>query len=99
MQPTFIPRRLAAEVEFFAERAQAAADAAADIAWDREQRIERAVTFDDVLEELSVGASNMDKYTFIRALARSTRADAAELFSIVYAAKQRVIARRLAEER
>ena len=49
----FVYSRIAAEVEYFTEREQAERDAAADAAYDREQEIERAVTFDDLLEELA----------------------------------------------
>lgn len=51
--PILTPTRLAAEVEYFADRDQAARDEAADAAYERRERAADQVTFDDVLEQIA----------------------------------------------
>lgn len=97
MSIEFIPSRTEDALAFLVEREQAEADARADAEWERAERIERAVTFDDVLEEMATSCTDTDKLNFTVSLARATHADADAIFMIVDAAKQRVIARRLAE--
>lgn len=51
---TLTPSRIAAEVEYFAEREQAARDEAADAEYERRERAFACVTFDDVLEQIAM---------------------------------------------
>lgn len=52
-QPTLIPLRLSAEVDYFVDLTQQARDEAADRAAERRERAAARVTFDDVLEQLA----------------------------------------------
>lgn len=94
MQTT--PSRLSAEVEYFTERAQAEIDERETEHWDRLQRVESAVTFGDLLEELD-GLEIADRIEFMECLACADRQAAAQLFVTLNAAKERIIKRRLAQ--
>ena len=92
------PSRIAAEVEFFTEREQAARDAAADAEYEREQAIERAVTFDDLLEELQDSAVWIGA-AFMIQLVRGNPNDRHSIYCMLTEAKQRIIKRRMAQEK
>lgn len=94
MQPT--PSRLSAEVEYFTERAQAEMDELETRAWERRERAEASVTFDDLLEELA-GIQRYDQDEFMECLACADRQAAAQIFVTLNAAKERIIKRRLAQ--
>ena len=94
MQP--IPSRLSAEVEYFTERAQAEIDERETEHWDRLQRVESEVTFDDLLEELA-GIDQAEQIEFMECLACADRQAAAQLFVTLNAAKERIIKRRLVQ--
>lgn len=96
MQTTFIPSRTDDAVVFLIERAQAALDAAADVEYDRRERAEAAVTFDDLLEELA-GIDCNEQIEFMECLACAGRQAVAQLFVTLNAAKERIIKRRLAQ--
>ena len=83
-------------IAFLSERDQIALDEAADAQWEREQRIERAVTFDDLIEELA--ALDADKRAeFMECLARGDRHDAHWLHHLISEAKDAIVKRRLAQ--
>jgi len=94
----FVYSRIAAEVEYFTEREQAERDAAADAAYDREQEIERAVTFDDLLEELAQTPMLYCGDVFMAQLARGDWTDLHMIHCTLTEAKQRIIKRRMAQE-
>ena len=92
MQPTLIPSRIAAEVEYFTERAQAMADQRADAEYERRERIERFVSFDDLLEELTALDGDR-KRVFMDSLAAE---ESDFVVAVLHNAKERIIKRRLA---
>lgn len=95
---TITPNRIPAEVEYFADRAQAAADNAADREYERRERVERTVTFDDLAEECVTGLTSGEKQRFMKALAGATHDDLVVMFLIAHGAKERIIARRVIGE-
>lgn len=94
MQST--PSRLSAEVEYFTERAQAEIDERETRAWERRERIEASVTFDDLLEELA-GIDCSAKIMFMGWLARGNRTDLHWLHVELSEAKERITKRRMAQ--
>lgn len=88
--------RLAAEVDYSVERSQAEIDELELQKWERRERIESAVTFDDLLEEVA-GIGQTEQVEFMECLACADRQAAAQLFVTLNAAKERIIKRRLAQ--
>lgn len=80
-------------VAFLTEREQATRDEAADAQWEREQRASRATGTDDFFEELT--DAEKEKLNLYVDMATHEAADAALM--LLGRAKQRVIARRVAE--
>jgi hypothetical protein len=70
-------------------------DNAALIAYDRREAIERAVTFDELLEEC-VEMTGPQKEAFMEALARGRNADLHTLYCLLDQAKENIVKRRLA---
>jgi hypothetical protein len=83
-------------ISFLTERAQAAADAQADAEYERRERIERFVTFDDLLEEL-VALEGEKKREFMTWVASADRASCSCILVELSHAKERIITRRLAQ--
>lgn len=81
-------------VTFLTEREQAVRDTQDEAHWERAERIERSVSFDDVLEAMTEMSDDAKKQ-FMQCLARMTRLDATEMALFVANAKAHVIARRL----
>jgi hypothetical protein len=72
-----------------------AIDRATLSAFDRRERIEREVSFDDLLEEC-VEMTGPQREAFMEALARGSNADVHTLFCLLDQIKDRIIKRRLA---
>jgi hypothetical protein len=72
-----------------------AQDNAALIAYDRRERIEREVSFDDLLEEC-VEMTGPQREAFMEALARGSNADVHTLFCLLDQVKEQIVKRRLA---
>ena len=94
---TLIPSRTDDAVAFLTERAQIEADECADGEYERYLRAERAVTFDDLLEELATTVSQEDGVEFMECLTDPHRSALAQIFVMLDKAKDRIIARRLAQ--
>lgn len=77
------------------ERELEAIDRATLIAYDRRERIEREVSFDDLLEEC-VEMTGPQKEAFMQALARGSNADVHTLFCLLDQVKEIIVKRRLA---
>jgi uncharacterized protein CbrC (UPF0167 family) len=77
------------------ERELEAIDRATLIAYDRRERIEREVSFDDLLEEC-VEMTGPQKEAFMEALARGSNADVHTLFCLLDQVKENIVKRRLA---
>jgi hypothetical protein len=95
---TALPSRTDDAVAFLTERAQAEADERAEAAWERQERIERSITFDDLLEAMTE-LSDAEKQEYMLCLARATRLDASQMFYYNELAKAKVIARKIQEDR
>jgi hypothetical protein len=93
---SFRPAETDDAVAFVNERAQAMADEAAEAEYERRERIERFVTFDDLLEEL-VSTEAGKQRDFMIALASGDRASCTHIYLELHAAKERIIERRLAQ--
>jgi hypothetical protein len=74
---------------------QEAQDNAALIAYDRREAIERAVTFDELLEEC-VEMTGPQKEAFMGALARGGNADLHLMYCLLDQMKEQIVKRRLA---
>lgn len=96
MSIALIPSRTDDAVAFLAERAQAQADAAADAEYDRRERIEKSVTFADLLEQL-VELSEKDGAEFMACLAHGNKHDRYWLHCVLEQAKEEIVTRRLAQ--
>jgi hypothetical protein len=72
-----------------------AIDRATLSAYDRRERIEREVSFDDLLEEC-VEMTGPQKEAFMQALARGSNADVHTLFCLLDQVKEAIVKRRLA---
>jgi hypothetical protein len=72
-----------------------AIDRATLSAYDSRERIEREVSFDDLLEEC-VEMTGPQREAFMEALARGSNADVHTLFCLLDQIKDRIIKRRLA---
>jgi hypothetical protein len=83
-------------VEHYTALAQQAADQAADRAYERRCNAEDAVTFDELLEELTT-LSDDAKAEFMRCVASGDHASCSCLFVELSRAKDRVVNRLLAE--
>lgn len=92
----YLPSRTDDAVAFVTERIQARRDALADAQDERRDRIERSVTLSDLLEELEALESKREGL-FMFCLARGNRDDRHWLYCELEAAKERIIARRLAQ--
>lgn len=77
------------------ERELEALDRSALIAYDRRERIEREVSFDDLIEEC-VEMTVPQKEAFMQALARGSNADVHTLFCLLDQVKEAIVKRRLA---
>jgi uncharacterized protein CbrC (UPF0167 family) len=77
------------------ERELEAIDRATLSAYDRRERIEREVSFDDLLEEC-VEMTGPQKEAFMDALARGSNADVHTLFCLLDQVKEIIVKRRLA---
>jgi uncharacterized protein CbrC (UPF0167 family) len=77
------------------ERELEAIDRATLIAYDRRERIEREVSFDDLIEEC-VEMTGPQKEAFMQALARGSNADVHTLFCLLDQVKENIVKRRLA---
>jgi hypothetical protein len=93
---TILPSRTDDAVAFLTERAQAAADALADAQWEREQIVERHVTFADLLEELT-DLGELSRAIFMLSVARGNRDDLHLIHCALSEAKQRIVKRRMAQ--
>lgn len=86
----------------FTDRLQAKADDAAELNYQRGAREEDGLmsdpkrAFSEVLEELA-GISDADKAEFMQCIADADRGAVSTIFMMIERAKERVIARRLAE--
>jgi hypothetical protein len=72
-----------------------ALDRSALIAYDRRERIEREVSFDDLLEEC-VEMTGPQKEAFMQALARGSNADVHTIYCLLDQVKEVIVKRRLA---
>jgi uncharacterized protein CbrC (UPF0167 family) len=72
-----------------------ALDRSALIAYDRRERIEREVSFDDLLEEC-VEMTGPQKEAFMDALARGSNADVHTIYCLLDQVKEAIVKRRLA---
>jgi hypothetical protein len=72
-----------------------ALDRSALIAYDRRERIEREVSFDDLLEEC-VEMTGPQKEAFMEALARGSNADVHTIYCLLDQVKEQIVRRRLA---
>jgi|GraSoiStandDraft_51_1057287.scaffolds.fasta_scaffold378449_2 hypothetical protein len=81
--------------EWLFDRDLEARDNAALIAYDRREAIERAVTFDELLEEC-VEMTGPQKEAFMEALARGRNADLHTLYCLLDQVKEIIVKRRLA---
>lgn len=90
---TLTPSRIAAEVEYFAERAQAMADARADAEYERRCNAEQDVTFDELMEEAVSAISDDDKAEFMRCVASGDRASCSLIYLELWHARERVVNR------
>jgi hypothetical protein len=72
-----------------------ALDRSALIAYDRRERIEREVSFDDLLEEC-VEMTGPQKEAFMDALARGSNADVHTIYCLLDQVKEQIVKRRLA---
>jgi hypothetical protein len=72
-----------------------AIDRATLSAYDRRERIEREVSFDDLLEEC-VEMTGPQREAFMEALARGSNADVHTLFCLLDQVKEIIVKRRLA---
>jgi hypothetical protein len=97
MSTTLIPSRTDDAVTFLTERAQASIDEAADAEYERREALERAVTFSDLLEELTTTVSAEDGAEFMECMADPHRHNLAQMYMTLDKAKERVIERRLAQ--
>lgn len=87
--------RIAGEVEYFAERSQAESDERALAHWEKEQRIEREVTFSDLLEELcELDESKRDDFMALIACGSNTALH--WIHVMLSDAKERIVKRRMA---
>jgi uncharacterized protein CbrC (UPF0167 family) len=77
------------------ERELDALDRSALIAYDRRERIEREVSFDDLLEEC-VEMTGPQKEAFMEALARGSNADVHTIYCLLDQVKEQIVRRRLA---
>lgn len=77
------------------DRDQEAQDRAALIAYDRRERIEREVSFDDLLEECAE-MTGPQKEAFMQALARGCNGDVHLLYCLLEQVKENIVKRRLA---
>jgi hypothetical protein len=93
---SFRPAETDDAVAFVNERAQAMADEAAEAEYERRERIERFVTFDDLLEEL-VALEGDKKREFMTWVASADRASCSCILVELSHAKERIITRRLAQ--
>jgi hypothetical protein len=65
------------------------------IAYDRRERIEREVSFDDLIEEC-VEMTGPQKEAFMQALARGSNADVHTIYCLLDQVKEQIVKRRLA---
>jgi hypothetical protein len=77
------------------ERELEAIDRATLSAYDRRERIEREVSFDDLLEEC-VEMTGPQKEAFMQALARGSNADVHTIYCLLDQVKEQIVKRRLA---
>jgi uncharacterized protein CbrC (UPF0167 family) len=77
------------------ERDLEAQDRAALIAYDRRERIEREVSFDDLLEEC-VEMTGPQREAFMNALARGGNGDVHTIYCLLDQVKEAIVKRRLA---
>jgi uncharacterized protein CbrC (UPF0167 family) len=71
-------------------------DNAALIAYDRREAIERAVTFDELLEECATQFTGPQMEAFMGALARGGNADLHLMYCLLDQMKEQIVKRRLA---
>jgi uncharacterized protein CbrC (UPF0167 family) len=76
------------------ERELEALDRSALIAYDRRERIEREVSFDDLIEEC-VEMTGPQKEAFMQALARGSNADVHTIYCLLDQVKEQIVKRRL----
>lgn len=96
MDTTLIPFRTDDAVAFLEDRALALADVQAEAEWQRRERIERRISFDDLLEELTATEAAKQR-DFMIALASGDRGSCTHLYLELHNAKERIIERRLAQ--
>jgi hypothetical protein len=77
------------------DRELEALDRSALIAYDRRERIEREVSFDDLIEEC-VEMTGPQKEAFMQALARGSNADVHTIYCLLDQVKEQIVKRRLA---
>jgi hypothetical protein len=77
------------------DRQLEAQDRADLIAYDRRERIEREVSFDDLIEEC-VEMTGPQKEAFMQALARGSNADVHTIYCLLDQVKEQIVKRRLA---
>lgn len=78
------------------DRELEARDNAALIAYDRREAIERAVTFDELLEECATQFTGPQMEAFMGALARGGNADLHLMYCLLDQMKEQIVKRRLA---
>jgi hypothetical protein len=94
--PTLVSgSRMLRTADWLFDRDLEARDNAALIAYDRREAIERAVTFDELLEEC-VEMTGPQKEAFMEALARGRNADLHTLYCLLDQVKEIIVKRRLA---
>ena len=93
--PTLVSgSRMLRKADWLFDRDLEAQDRAALIAYERRERIEREVSFDDLLEECTE-MSGPQKETFMEALARGGNADVHVIYCLLDQVKEAIVKRRL----
>jgi hypothetical protein len=95
--PFVIPAgRMLRDASWLFDRDLEARDNAALIAYDRREAIERAVTFDELLEECATQFTGPQMEAFMGALARGGNADLHLMYCLLDQMKEQIVKRRLA---
>jgi uncharacterized protein CbrC (UPF0167 family) len=95
--PTLVSgSRMLRTADWLWDRDLEARDNAALIAYDRRESIERAVTFDELLEECATQFTGPQMEAFMGALARGGNADLHLMYCLLDQAKENIVKRRLA---
>jgi hypothetical protein len=87
--------RMLRNADWLWDRELEAQDRATLSAYDRRERIEREVSFDDLLEEC-VEMTGPQREAFMQALARGSNADVHIIYCLLDQAKETIVKRRLA---